>query len=43
MPRADRHFLPDHVRHITYHRYQREIFLKFARVLRRCCLFTARG
>ena len=31
MPRADRHFLPDHVCHITHHCHQREFLLTFAR------------
>ena len=31
MPRADRHFLPDHVCHITLHCHQREFLLTFAR------------
>ena len=43
MPRADRHFLPDHVRDITHRCYPREILLKFARVPRRCRLFGASG
>jgi putative transposase len=43
MPRANRHFLPDHVWHITHRCFRREYLLKFARVLRRCCLFAASG
>ena len=31
MPRANRHFLPDHVWHITHRCHQREVLLKFAR------------
>ena len=31
MPRANRHFLPDHVWHITHRCHQREFLLKVAR------------
>ena len=31
MPRANRHFLPGHVWHLTHRCHQREILLKFAR------------
>lgn len=31
MPRANRHFLPNHVWHITHRCHRREFLLKFAR------------
>jgi len=31
MPRANRHFLPDHVWHITHRCHQKKFLLKFAR------------
>jgi hypothetical protein len=30
MPRANRHFLPDHVWHLTHHCHQEAFLLKFA-------------
>jgi REP element-mobilizing transposase RayT len=35
MPRANRHFLPGHVWHITHRCHQRKFLLKFARDRRR--------
>ena len=35
MPRANRHFLPGHVWHITHRCHQKEFLLKFARERRR--------
>jgi len=37
MPRANRHFLPGHVWHITHRCHQKKFLLKFARD-RRCYL-----
>jgi len=44
MPRADRHYLPGHVWHITHRCHQHEFLLKFARDRRRCTgwLFEAK-
>jgi hypothetical protein len=35
MPRANRHYLPGHIWHITYRCHQRKFLLKFARDRRR--------
>ena len=35
MPRANRHFLPSHIWHITHRCHQKEFLLKFARDRRR--------
>lgn len=37
MPRANRHFMPEHVWHITYRCHQREFLLKFSRDRARWC------
>ena len=43
MPRANRHFLPGHVWHITHRCHQRKFLLKFARDRRRYLALGFRG